>query len=136
MTAVAITALLATTLVVAGPARDASAQGTDAQCLQFGQVIDLNTCQLTTPINLFFNDPGLVAQTNWIRIDLRAAGGASPTGCDATFAYHNLLARIANEAQHIKVIGLLSNDFILGGGLDVGPRLFGSQAGVVACSPG
>ncbi|ROO62362.1 fibronectin type III domain protein [Micromonospora sp. Llam0] len=132
----AISTLLAATLVVAGPAQQAQAQGTDAQGLQFGQVVNLDTCQLTTPINLFLGDPWLLARTAWIRIDPRAAGDASQAGCDPTAAYHGLLGTIASQAPHIKVIGLLSNDFVYGEGLDIDPQLFASRAGQVACDTG
>jgi hypothetical protein len=130
---VAAAALMGVLLTAVGPA-PAAAAAPPAQGLQFGHVLDMSTCARTGPITRFLNDSTLLARTSWVRIDLRGAGGQVVPACDVTTAYQSLLADIAAKAPQIRVIGLMSIDFIWGGGINVTPATFAAGARVVACS--
>ncbi len=126
-TGVALSAMVLT-------ASPAAAQAPPAQGIQFGQPIDLATCNRNAPMSLFLNNTALLARTSWVRLDLRAAGGSDVTICaDVAAAYQGILDELSQKAPQIRVIGLLSNEFVYGAGLDV--ARFVAAAGTVACSP-
>jgi hypothetical protein len=133
--AVCAALLLSATVAVIQQAPAQAATRRAVQGIQFGHPVDLGSvnCDVARNINLFLENTELVARTGWVRIDLRGAG-AWP-GCDPAAAYQDILARLANASGGaIKVIGLLSNDFMFGQGLGVSPASFAAEAGRVACS--
>ncbi|MBB5873904.1 hypothetical protein F4553_007338 [Allocatelliglobosispora scoriae] len=133
----AVVALLVPLAVAVGPA-PAEAAAPVQKGIQFGQALNVENCSRNPATIRFLADPGVLAKTSWVRIDLRGAGGdysdhAKPYCATLATAYQQLFAAIRAAAPQIQIIGLLSHDFVWGGTVGVSPQRYGDQIYAAAC---
>ena len=144
-----------TAVVLPGSAAAQTPQPPEAQGVQFGHPLDLNTldpvtgtCKRSADVDLLLGDQDVLERTSWIRINFRAAGGMYPgnpnavIACPGTLdeAYQAILDDFANAAGWIQVIGLMTQDMWYGSyerqeQLNYDAVGFAEAAGAVACRP-